>query len=152
MDDPRGEISGIGADGTTYIITGEISGVPVTGESLYVYAKGSLINVRTTFRAATLVEDSTRVDEVAAITTSSVVYKVDVDCSVSANDQTIGICTDVLEIVGPSFSTATTMSGSYDLNPVVLATAKSSARISCHAAFLSTMPVFFLVFGFLLYA
>ncbi|KAI5121224.1 hypothetical protein M0805_007232 [Coniferiporia weirii] len=119
----KGQIKGSGTDGTTYVLSGVFS------------SSGSAETV-----TVTLVEDATHFSEMVAISTESATVNIIENCNYNAQLQ--GVCTMIQEVVVPSLTVDTTLTGSgvISLDPVVLATAKSAASRSRGVHFLIAVP------------
>ncbi|PAV17743.1 hypothetical protein PNOK_0622900 [Pyrrhoderma noxium] len=102
--DLKGEVLGVGAEGTTYLISGSISSVPVT---------------------ATLVANAAQYSEVEEYPSPSTTYRVNEACAYAAeNGGVYALCTDVVEANLPTTTATTTLATSVSqvLAPVVIST------------------------------
>ncbi|KAI5121225.1 hypothetical protein M0805_007233 [Coniferiporia weirii] len=130
----QGQIEGTGKDGTTYVISGVFSTGGTTTEEV----------------TGTIVEDATHLSEIIVAATGDATALLRENCDY--NSQHAGVCTGVQEVIAPSFTLTTTVSGSgsFSFDPVVLATAKSAASGSHSVLLLSAVPLLSLALGLLL--
>ncbi|KAL5485735.1 hypothetical protein ACEPAI_6776 [Sanghuangporus weigelae] len=151
VENLQGKVLGTGSDGTTYAVSGVVSGISVTGtgRSILKEFRGMLTSPLP-LSSATLVEASTYLSEILVIETEGATALVAQACGLDENDS--GLCTVVASGGAGGIETAVTsvIPWTFTLAPVAIevtgspdgdSSANSAVALPRFAAFVAAAPI-----------